>query len=132
MNVLLTDDQRVKIANTDDLYQIMRSILVRENGLNREKSHWWVIGLRNDWFIDFIELMHVGDVILLEPDLVFSTCVARKVPRVIVAHNVDNGNYDPTELDKGWTEQMANSGRILKKTLIDHMIFDLDGYKNFI
>ena len=47
MNVRLTDDQKIKILNSDDLYKVMQQILLRENKVGREKEHFWTVSLNN-------------------------------------------------------------------------------------
>jgi len=62
MTVELSDEQRIKILNADDLFQIMSKILNRENKIDRDKEHFWVVGLANNLKILFIELVSLGTV----------------------------------------------------------------------
>ena len=48
MHVRLTKAQRIKILNADDLFAVMRQILLRENKIRREQEHFWVVGLANN------------------------------------------------------------------------------------
>ena len=45
MNVKLTPAQKIKIINSDDVFIIMHKILLRENKIDRDKEHFWIIGL---------------------------------------------------------------------------------------
>ena len=45
MNVKLTKAQKIRILNSDDLYNIMQHILLRENKIDRDREHLWVTGL---------------------------------------------------------------------------------------
>jgi len=45
MKVRLTEEQKIKILNTEDLFLIMKQILMRENKIGRGQEHFWVVAL---------------------------------------------------------------------------------------
>ncbi len=47
MNIKLTKKQKIKILNSDDLFIIMRYILIREDKIDLNREHFWVVGLEN-------------------------------------------------------------------------------------
>ena len=60
MNVNLSEEEKIKILNSDDLYKIMQQVLLRENKIDRDREHLWVIGLANNHRLLFIELVSKG------------------------------------------------------------------------
>ena len=42
MNIPLSDKQKIKILNADDLFGIMVKILEREEKIDKDKEHLWV------------------------------------------------------------------------------------------
>ena len=45
MNVKLTGLRKTRILNSDDVFDIMQKILLRENKRDRDKEHFRIIGL---------------------------------------------------------------------------------------
>lgn len=62
MNVKLTKEQKVKVLNSDDIYMIMQQILLRENKIDRNKEHLWLVCLATNNRILMIELISLGSV----------------------------------------------------------------------
>ena len=89
MTVELSDEQRIKILNADDLFQIMSKILNRENKIDRNKEHLWVVGLASNLKILFIELVSLGTVnsTIVEPMEVFSIALQKRAVSIILVHN---------------------------------------------
>lgn len=42
MNIQLTDEEKIKVLNGDDLYGIMQKVLLREEKIDRNKEHFWI------------------------------------------------------------------------------------------
>ena len=93
MNVKLTKEQKIKVANSEDVFSIMREVLKREKRLSRQKEHFWVVGLNVNNVIAYIELVALGSVskIIVKPVEVFSFAVAKKCESVILVHNHPSG-----------------------------------------
>lgn len=41
MDIQLSEEDRVKVLNGDDLYAIMQKVLLRENKIDRNREHFW-------------------------------------------------------------------------------------------
>jgi DNA repair protein RadC len=41
INVELTEEQKIKILNSSDVYMVMKQILMRENKIERAHEHVW-------------------------------------------------------------------------------------------
>ena len=48
MDIDLTEAEKIKILNSDDIYGIMQKILLREDKIDQNREHFWVIGLENN------------------------------------------------------------------------------------
>jgi len=54
MNVHLSDEEKIKVLNGNDLYGIIQRILLREEKIDQDREHFWVVGLANSNRILFI------------------------------------------------------------------------------
>ena len=108
MNVRLTKAQKINIANSDDVFAVMRQILRRENRLGRNKEHFWVIGLANNHQILYIELVSLGSITatIVEPMDVFSWALQKRCVKIILVHNHPGGTLQPSLADKEITDRM--------------------------
>jgi len=133
MNVRLTKAQKIKIANSDDVFAVMRQILRRENRLGRHKEHFWVIGLANNHQVLYIELVSLGSLTatIVEPMDVFSWALQKRCVRLILVHNHPSGALQPSLADKEITDRLIQVGRIVKIEILDHLIISEEHYYSF-
>jgi len=133
MNVKLTKAEKIKILNSDDLYGIMQRILLRENKIDRNREHFWVIGLEHNNRILFIELISKGTVksVLVEPMEVFSLALQKRAASIILCHNHPSGELQPSEADKDITDRLIQTGKIVKTPVADHFIISEKSYLSF-
>ena len=133
MNVRLTEKDKVKILNSDDVFAAMQKILLRENKIDRDKEHFWIIGLNVSSKILFIELVSMGSVkaSTVEPMNVFRVAVLKNAVKVILIHNHPSNEVKPSINDKNLTDRLIQVGRILDIEVIDHLIITLRSYLSF-
>lgn len=133
MNIKLADKDKIKVGNPDDLYAIMQRILLRENNIDREKEHFWIVGMNMAGVILYIELISMGSVraTTVEPMNVFRVAVLKGACRVIAVHNHPSGDLKPSEEDKDLTDRLIQVGMILAITLEDHLIINPSTYMTF-
>lgn len=133
MNVRLSKDQKIKIANTDDVYSIMKQILLRENRLRRGQEHFWILGLNKSNKILFIELLALGadNMVKVKPIDIFRMCVYKLAYKVIFVHNHPSGNLNPSDEDLDFTNLLIKTGELLGLDVIDHLIITENGYTSF-
>lgn len=134
MNVKITDKDKISVTNPDELYEIMRRILLRDNKIDREKEHFWMIGLNMANIILYIELVSMGSVkaTQVEPMNVFRVAVLKGATSVIALHNHPSGSLTPSEEDKDATDRLIQVGRILDIQLTDHLIITTEKYMSFL
>ena len=133
MNVKLTDAEKIKILNSDDIYGIMQRILLREDKIDQNREHFWVIGLENNNRILFIELISLGTVnkTLAEPMEVFSFALQKRAIKIILCHNHPSGELQPSEGDKDISDRLIQVGIIVDVKVIDHLIISDKSYLSF-
>lgn len=68
----------------------------------------------------------------VHPREVFADVLADRASGVIVAHNHPTGGLDPSTADERATQQIKQAGEILGIQLLDHIIFNRNGYFSFL
>lgn len=133
MNVRLTKDQKIHIANSEDVYGIMQQILLRENRIGRVQEHFWIIGLDKAHKILFIELLALGNDnrVHIKAPQVFRMAIYKNAPKVILVHNHPSGVLKPGEEDLKTTDRLLKAGEIIEIDVIDHLIISEKTYFGF-
>ena len=133
MNVPLSDEEKIKVLNGDDLYTIMQRILVRADKIDQDREHFWVVGLATNNRILFIELISLGssNATIAEPMDVFSFALQKRAHKVVLVHNHPNGELQPSEADKDLTDNLIQAGRIVNTEVYDHLIITPRSYLSF-
>ena len=133
MNVRLTKDQKIQIANSDDVYSIMQQILLRENRIGRDQEHFWIVGLDKANKILFIELLALGNDnrVQIKAPQVFRMAIYKNAPKVIFVHNHPSGVMKPSEDDLKTTDRLLKGGEIIEIAVIDHLIISEKAYFGF-
>jgi len=98
MRIRVRQSWKDKIHNPEKVSDILRSVLSREDEIDRDKEHFWVLGLSTSNVIRYIELVSLGtiDKTLCEPS--------------------------PSAFDRQVTKSLADAGKILGIKLLDAII----------
>jgi len=133
MDIKLTDAERIKILNSDDLYGIMQRILLREDKIDQNREHFWVIGLANNCRILFIELICLGSVnrSIADPMEVFSLALQKRAVQIILCHNHPSGELRASAADKDSTDRLIQVGKIVSTPVLDHLIISDKSFISF-
>ena len=133
MNVRLTEAQKIKILNSDDIYIVMQSILLRQNKIRRNQEHFWIVGLNNKNVILFIELIAIGrnNRVNVHPPDVFRMAIYKLASRVILVHNHPSGVLTISDTDSKLTDKLLKVGKIIEIDVIDHLIISEENYTSF-
>lgn len=134
MNIPLPDSEKIKIANSDDVFKIMREVLLREHRLGQLQEHFWVIGLNVSHTIVFIELVGLGTLnrTAVNPLDVFSLAASYKTPKIILVHNHTGDNLKPSDEDIDVTARLKKGADTLNVKILDHLIINGDGFHSFV
>jgi len=133
MNVKLTATQKIKLLNSADIYSVMQKVLLRENKIDRNKEHFWTIGLDNANRILYIELISLGTStsVPVEPMQVFRIAVQKAALKMVLVHNHPSGEMKHSQEDIEVTDRLLQVGRILGIEVIDHLIIGEKAYNSF-
>jgi len=134
MNVKLTKAQKIRIADADDVFKIMKQILLRQNKLRRNKEHFWVICLNGASDLLLVELVALGrtNIVGLEATDIFSLAINKQSRAVIMVHNHPVGSLSPSDSDIDITEKMVAVGKFLGIPVVDHVIITEKAYYSFL
>jgi DNA repair protein RadC len=133
MNVKLTKTQKIKLQSSADIYKIMQQVLLRENKIDREKEHFWTIGLDNANRILYIELISLGSTTatIVQPMQVFRVAILKGAIKMVLVHNHPSGEVRPSEEDINITDRLIQVGNIIGIKVIDHLIISEKTYNSF-
>lgn len=134
MNVRLTEEEKVKVLNSDDVYSIMQRVLLREKKIDRDKEHFWIVCLANNNRILLIELVSLGSVnaLVVEPMDIFSFALQKRAVKLIMVHNHPSGELQPSPSDIEITDRMRAIGKFIQVPIIDHLIITEQSYYSFV
>lgn len=118
-----------KVSDPGRLAEVMSSILRGEDEIDRDKEHFWVIGLSVKLSILYIDLVSVGTLTsaLIHPRETYRRAIAKGVASIACVHNHPSGELEPSGNDLQVTEKLRSAGEIVGINLIDHIIIDNDG-----
>lgn len=114
----------------DDLYGIMQRILLREDKIDQDREHFWIVGLANNNRILFIELISLGSVnaTIAEPMDVFSFALQKRAVKIVLVHNHPSGELKPSAADLDMTDRLIQVGIIVNTKVYDHLIIAKRSY----
>lgn len=130
---MILSQQRKKIRWPLDVAPILHAILDQEDEIDRNKEHFWCIGLNGRNVIQYIELASLGIVnrSLVHPREVYRFAIMKGVQSLIIAHNHPSGDTMPSQDDIAVTRQLYDAGKIIGIKLLDHIIISDDKSRPF-
>nr|VFK12893.1 MAG: DNA repair protein RadC [Candidatus Kentron sp. LPFa]VFK29151.1 MAG: DNA repair protein RadC [Candidatus Kentron sp. LPFa] len=133
MDIKITEKEKIRVIDEQDIFDIMRRILLREEQIDQDKEHFWMVGLDVSNRLLFIELVVIGGAYSanIKPAEVFRVAVWKNAMSVILVHNHPGGVVRPSEEDKDLTDHLIQVGRILNIRVMDHMIITADTFFSF-
>jgi DNA repair protein RadC len=117
-----------QIITPDDLFP-----LIRHYG-DRQQEQFIAVDLNGAHEVLSINVVSIGTVsrTLVHPREVFSPAIEKRASAIIVAHNHPSGNLNPSPEDSDVTRRLKSAGDILGITVLDHLVFCMDGYYSFL
>ena len=133
MHINPSKAEKIKMLNSADLYAIMQKVLLREDKIDQDREHFWILGLANNNRLLFVELISLGTVnaTLVVPMEVFSFALQKRAVKIILCHNHPSGELKPSEQDKDITDRLLQIGTIVKMPVLDHIIITDQSYLSF-
>jgi len=134
MNVKLNpSEKQQQILHEGEAYKLMQRILKGRGKIDRNKEHFWTIGLNSGNRIVYVELISLGGsrTVLVEPMHVFRVAILKGALRLILVHNHPSGRLKPSQSDKTLTDKLLQVGKIIDIEVIDHLIITEESYYSF-
>lgn len=116
------------ITRPEKAAAIFSAILNAESEVDRDKEHFWALGLNTRNNIKYIDLVSLGTLFasFVHPRELYRLAVKEAVANIIAIHNHPSGDPEPSEEDKSITKRIVEAGKILGIQLIDHVIITTD------
>lgn len=133
MNVRLTQEQKIRILNGEDLYQVMQQVLLCENKIGRHQEHFWIVGLNSQNKILFIELLSLGtdNRVNANPPDVFRMAIYKLAGKLILVHNHPSGELQPSQADLDFMDRLLKVGQLINIEVLDHLIISEERFLSF-
>jgi DNA repair protein RadC len=134
MNVKLTAQQKSKpIYTATDVYAIMQPILLRENKQRRKQEYFWAMGIDDDRYLQFVELLALGgqNRVHIKPAEAFRIAIQKNADYVIFVHNHPTGKLQPSPDDKDATDHLLKAAEVVDIKVVDHFIISEKAYFSF-
>jgi DNA repair protein RadC len=133
MQVKITKSQKIKLLNSADIYHIMQQVLLRENKIDRNKEHFWTIGLDSVNRVLYVELISLGTTVSapVEPMQVYRVAVLKGTVKMVLVHNHPSSELQASDADIDLTDRLIQVGYILGIKVIDHLIISEKSYNSF-
>ena len=108
---------------------LLKKIIDKDSEIDRDKEHFWVIGVTAQNAVKFNDLTALGTLTasVVHPREVFRLAISKAVARLIIGHNHPSGDPAPSRDDIAVTQRLKSAGEILGIELIDHVIIGDDG-----
>lgn len=113
-----------KVINPEGIADIFLEILKTEQAQDQEKEHFWIIGLKTNNIVKFIELVSLGtlNASLVHPREILRPCIVNNVASFIMCHNHPSGETKPSDEDKQITMRLKQCAELFEIPLLDHVI----------
>jgi len=130
---MLVKIARVKVGMPSDTVPLFRDALAKADCTDREKEHFFCLGLDGAHRTKYLELVTLGlvDQCHVHPREVFSHSLEARCSAVIVCHNHPSGQLEPSREDTEVTQRLKVAGELLGVPVLDHVVLTDDGFYSF-
>jgi DNA repair protein RadC len=120
---------RKAVSRPDIVAFILGSVLKSEGTVDRDKEHFWTIGLNTRNVVKYVELVSLGTInaSIVHPREVFRTAIYKAVTSIVIGHNHPSGNPEPSEEDLKLTRRLVEAGKVVGIDVLDHTIIGSGG-----
>ena len=127
------EERKHEINNPASVASILQSILKTESAIDRDKEHFWTVGLNTRNVVKYIDLTSLGtlNASLVHPREVFMLAIMKGIANIILGHNHPSGSIEPSDEDKRITRRLVDCGRILGIEVLDHIIIADNNHLSF-
>jgi DNA repair protein RadC len=126
-------ERKQQINNPVAVADILQSILRSESLLDRDKEHFWTIGLNTRNVVKYVDLVSLGtlNASLIHPREVFRLAVMEGAANIILSHNHPSEDPEPSDEDIRITRRLVEAGKILGIEVLDHIVVTNNNHLSF-
>ncbi|MCX6290862.1 MAG: DNA repair protein RadC [Bacteroidetes bacterium] len=120
--------KREKIVSSKDVFEIFGPMLA---DLHHEE--FWMLFLNRANDVIGKQQISTGGMsgTVVDPKIIFKAALDFKASSVIFCHNHPSGNLKPSEQDIRLTKKLAEAGKLLEISALDHIIVSQHGFYSF-
>jgi DNA repair protein RadC len=97
-------DSKLKVQGAGDVAKVFRDLLALEDGIERDKEHFYVMQLDVRCQIKMVEVVSIRTLTsaLVHPRETYRRAVVEGAASIIIAHNHPSGESDPSDEDTNY------------------------------
>jgi DNA repair protein RadC len=134
MSIKLTAQQKSQpIYTSQDVWDIIQPIHMRENRQRRKKEYFWAFGIDKERYLKFAELLALGgeNRVHIKPAEALRLAITKETEFVIYIHNHPGGTLTPSAEDKDATDRLIKAAEVVDIKVVDHFIITETKYFSF-
>ena len=126
---MIVSEKKKTVCCSKDVSEVLSSLLNYEQEHDREKEHFWILGLNTKNVIQYTDLVSIGSLSasIVHPRETFRLAVMKATANIIIGHNHPSGDTKPSQEDILLTKRLAQAGEILGINVLDHVIIGSEG-----
>lgn len=122
---LATKLKNRNVNSAEKAYTLLISAFETLDEIDKEKEHFYVIGLKRNRHVKYMDLVSIGTLsgTLVHAREVFRRAIVSATDSIIIAHNHPSGNMRTSVADDEITKSIKEAGKIIGIEVLDHIIF---------
>jgi len=126
---MIVSEKKKTVCSSKDVSEVLLSLLNVEQEHDREKEHFWILGLNTKNVIQYADLVSLGSLTasIVHPRETFRLAVMKATASIIIGHNHPSGDTRPSQEDILLTRRLCQAGEILGINVLDHVIVGSEG-----
>ena len=126
---MIVSEKKKSVCGSKDVSEVLLSLLNLEQEHDREKEHFWVLGLNTKNVIQYADLVSLGSLsaAIVHPRETFRLAVMKATANIIIGHNHPSGDTQPSQEDILLTKRLSQAGDVLGINVLDHVIIGSEG-----
>ena len=121
---MIVSERKQTVCSSKDVSEVLLTLLNVGQEHDREKEHFWILGLNTKNVIQYADLISLGSLssAIVHPRETFRLAVMKATANIIIGHNHPSGDTQPSQEDILLTRRLCQAGEILGINVLDHVI----------
>ena len=121
---MIVSERKQTVCSSKDVSEVLLTLLNVGQEHDREKEHFWILGLNTKNVIQYADLVSLGSLssAIVHPRETFRLAVMKATANIIIGHNHPSGDTQPSQEDILLTRRLCQAGEILGINVLDHVI----------